>query len=97
MTVTLFVLALGATARITRLINADMITARLRLFVWERFGEDSHAGVLIRCPWCMSPYVAAVVLGAGWLSHGAGWWLYLAAVLSISHVVALAAAWLDDE
>lgn len=97
MTVTLFLLALGATARLTRLINSDMITGRLRVAVYERFGEDSHAGVLVRCPWCASPYVAAAVLAAGWLSHEAPWWTYAAAIASISYVVAIASAWLDED
>lgn len=96
MTVTLFFLALFATARITRLINSDVITGWLRIVVYERFGEDSHPGTLVRCPWCLSPYVGALVLGAGWLSGEAAWWTYLAAVASISHVVALASAWLDE-
>lgn len=97
MTVTMFVLALGATARLTRVFNADVIAERFRMAVYSRWGADSHAGVLVRCPWCLSPYIGAVVLAAGWYSGQATWWTYAAAVLSISHVTALAAAWLDDE
>lgn len=97
MTVTLFLLALGATARLTRLINDDVIAGRFRTWVWDRWGEDSHPGFLVRCPWCLSPYMGALVLGAGWASGEAWWWTFGAAVLSISHVVALAAQWLDDE
>lgn len=97
MTVTVFLLALGATARLTRLINADVIADRVRVAVWERWGVDSHPGVLVRCPWCISPYVGALVLAAGWAAGWAAWWLFVAAVLSISYVVAVAAHWLDPE
>jgi hypothetical protein len=97
MTVTLLLLALGATARITRFFNADVLAGSLRAAVVRRYGDESKAATLIRCPWCLSPYVAVPVLGSGLATHSAGWWEFLAAVLSISYVYALAAQWLDDE
>lgn len=102
MTIILFVLALGATARLTRLFNADVLAGPVRAAVMARYGDDSGLGILVRCPWCLSPYVAAAVLGSGWWStngHGqpADWWTFGAAVLTISYAYAVFAQWADDE
>lgn len=55
------VLALGAAARITRLINSDMITQPLRDLVAHLFGKDSTALHFLECPWCVGFWVSAAI------------------------------------
>lgn len=58
----LVVLLALATYRVTRLIVADAWppTERLRDWVEDRTGPESGWSYLVHCPWCMSPYVAAL-------------------------------------
>lgn len=51
----------GATTRLTRLVVEDRITLAIRQWVIRRFGGESAASYLVTCPWCVSPYVAALV------------------------------------
>lgn len=52
---------LGATTRLTRLLTDDQITLPARRWVIRRFGEEHALSYLVVCPWCVSPYVAAIV------------------------------------
>ncbi|WP_019548463.1 DUF1360 domain-containing protein [Streptomyces sulphureus] len=95
----LALLTLGAVARVTRLIAEDLITAPLRGAV-ERRGATSAGwrwlSELMHCQWCASIWVAAGVGAAHWAWHGTTVFLYVVAALTASHVVALAASWLDS-
>lgn len=57
----LILLAL-ATFRLTRLITRDQITAPLRNRVWKRFPPSTQLGYLLTCDWCISIYVATLVV-----------------------------------
>lgn len=92
-----FSLALGATARITRLITADVITTRLRATVQRKAGAGSYPDYLVRCAWCLSLWVAAIVVPLAYLSHGAAWFTIPAAVLTVSHLTALGVGLENEE
>jgi hypothetical protein len=53
-------------ARVTRLLTADRILDRPRIWIMERFGPDSMTAYFVTCPWCMSMYVGAAGAGAWW-------------------------------
>jgi hypothetical protein len=54
----LVILALGATARLARLLTADKLTEPIREAVYRRWGEDSMRGYFVSCDFCVSMYVA---------------------------------------
>lgn len=51
-------LAIGATARLTRLVTADAITEPIRDRLIRRWGEDAKLSYLITCDYCASVYIA---------------------------------------
>lgn len=80
-----------AVFRLTRLITDDTIPfGRLRLRVEARW-PNAWFTELATCPWCMSVWVAAGVLGAHALVPA--WWPYAAAVLAFSAVAGLLSSW----
>ncbi|MFC1410397.1 hypothetical protein ACEZCY_14140 [Streptacidiphilus sp. N1-12] len=96
MTIVQFLLALGATLRITRFINADFLAGGLRAWVIRRFGNDSKVTYLSTCPWCLSIYTVVPVIAAAALLGNSLWFVLPAAALSISYLVGIAATWLDQ-
>ncbi|MBF6298217.1 hypothetical protein IU459_11765 [Nocardia amamiensis] len=97
MTFPVFLLALGATARLTRLITDDYIARHLRVLVIKRTGHDSELSYMMTCPWCLSPWLGAIVVTLSEVAHYHGWdeWFLLpAAVLSVSWLVGTGAEWL---
>ena len=62
-------LAIVATARVTRLITTDRITQAPRRWLIRRLPEHGLAAYLIVCDWCASVYVGAGV-GAAWWAWG---------------------------
>ena len=97
MTLAAFLLAFGATARITRFVNDDYLAEPLRNWVFDRFGQESRLAYLATCPWCLSPWVAAaVVLAAYWLGD-TGWYIIPASILTISYGYGLLAQAADGE
>jgi len=90
MTFVSLVLVTLASARITRLIVSDTITAPARAWVVGKLGADSRLVYLVHCSWCSSIYVGAgvastTVFGPGWVQ-----WIWLA--LTASYVT----GWLDS-
>lgn len=87
----LYVLALLAIARLARLVTADTITARPR--VWLQTRLPGKLAYLIGCPWCASPYVGAPVAAAvvWWPENRAVWFVLL--VLAGSYVAGFLAAY----
>ena len=55
-----------AVARLTGIITTDEITAKPRQAILRRLDEDSPLGTLLTCQWCMSMWVAAVVITVAW-------------------------------
>lgn len=63
MTTLEFVVMGLATYRITRLVIRDELLARPRNFFWKKFPpEKSLLGYLLTCPWCISIWVASILL-----------------------------------
>jgi hypothetical protein len=92
---------LGISARLTRLIGADKITApvRAKLTVWTK--STSLSDFLV-CPWCTGFWVSILITYGAWLVHGwpfADIHYFAAAVaiaLSSSYVIGLLANLEDD-
>jgi hypothetical protein len=94
---TLLVLDALAVARLTRLVVADTLTAPLRdRLAGRRPGIEGSGGhrivvaarprlaEFIACPWCVSPYLAALIVVCQALMPHV--WLYVAAALAFSLV-----------
>jgi Protein of unknown function (DUF1360) len=62
MLITSLVLAVLAVARLTRLLVSDKLTLGIRQRVVREWGIDSKFSYLIHCPWCMSVWVALLVM-----------------------------------
>lgn len=83
-TITL-VLAMLATARLTRLVTTDRITAGPRSWLITRLPEESLISYLVVCDWCVSVYTGALVAGSWWLWGGHTWYTVLMAALALSY------------
>ena len=70
--------------RLTRLVTWDAFppAAAFRAGVRERWGKGSWQDYLVRCPWCVSMYVAAVVCAATAWTVGLAWPVLVAAAAS---------------
>lgn len=80
------VLAVGATARLTRLVVHDDIAAPLRAAA-VRAGERWET--LAGCVWCLGFWTSAAVVGSWWAAGGSAWWTAPAAVLTVNYAAAL--------
>lgn len=85
------VLALGLTARLTRLVVDDQIGAPLRARIISWRGPESQAAYLAQCPWCLGLWVAIAVAVAAWLSGGAAWFTVPALAATLSYTYGLLA------
>jgi hypothetical protein len=97
MTVTVFLLALGATLRITRFITDDYLTRNVRAFFIRRFGPEHDVAYLVGCPWCLSIYIGGALGTVGWFYGQHPGFLIPAACLTISWLVGIASTWLDGD
>lgn len=87
------VLAVGAVARLTRLVVADQITAGARGRIQRRFDVEHGIGYLVGCPWCVSIWVGAPTVATAAVWGSETWWQAGAALLLASHMTGLAAEW----
>ena len=94
--VTVFILAALATARITRLVTTDRITQAPRTWVLRRvvsrYGDESLLAYLVVCDWCVSVYVGAGVATAWALAGQTLWFQATAAALALSYVAGFLAS-----
>ncbi|MFF7234685.1 DUF1360 domain-containing protein [Streptomyces sioyaensis] len=96
MSVAAFLLALGATCRITRFITKDTLAAGFRSWIAGRFGDDSRVAYLVNCGWCTSIWVAAATaLYAYSLPDCSPWFGVPTTVLTLSYLAGVASRWLD--
>lgn len=93
-----------AVTRLTVLLAYDEITRPLRQALTARLNpavgwhrklayvlggaDDDNAG----CPWCLSMWVAAVVVPAAWFWHGELWLLLPALILAASQLTGMTAS-----
>jgi hypothetical protein len=94
-TLTVFLLALGLTARLTRLLTVDYLTRHIRAAVIGRLGPDHDLAYGIACPWCASIWIGAAVLPVAWFYGEHPGFLIPAAALSASYLYGLVATNLD--
>lgn len=96
-----FVVLVLATARLTRLICKDDITASMRLAIDRRFGEQSFISRLIWCHWCVAVWVSlftsSIVLGMLDLSGVISTAQQAALWLLLVPANAYAASWVVDK
>lgn len=52
-----------AVFRLTKLIMEDRITLEFREAFWAKFPPNTKIGFLLTCPWCVSIWAAAIVIG----------------------------------
>lgn len=95
MTIAIFLLALGATARITRLITSDYIARHARAWVIRRLGPDHDLAYLVTCPWCLSVWLAGGVMALAWFYGSHAGFIIPAAALTASYLIGIAASILD--
>lgn len=96
-TLTAFLLALGAVARVTRFVNADILAQPIRNLAMRRHGPGGHAAILIHCPWCLSIWIAAPLAPLAYWYGDRAWFVIPAAWLSLSYVYAIVAQWADSD
>ncbi|MER6607371.1 DUF1360 domain-containing protein [Streptomyces sp. NPDC000927] len=97
-TVIIALLTLGAIARATRFVVDDSLFQPVRTAVDKRAGRGFYAwlSTLLGCSWCTSIWVSAGAAVAHWLWSDTMPFVYVVAALTASHVVSLAASWLDS-
>lgn len=89
-------LAALATARITRVITTDTVTAQLRTSVVQRLGAESKLAYLVHCDWCVSIYVGAATATTWHLTGGSAWFQVPALALAASHLTGFLASRTED-
>lgn len=78
-------LAVGATARVTRLITRDDFPGRkIRDFLLTKLGPDAFATQAAECPWCAGVWIAAPATASALLWGHTRWWRALAAWMALS-------------
>lgn len=92
--VLVMIAAVLAVARLTRLVVEDRITNFYRLWMVRKYGEESVASYFVHCPWCMSIWVAAVVMpvAVAWPNR---WVFAVLASLGASYLTGLLAKRLE--
>lgn len=86
----LFVLTVGATMRLCRLVMADTITERpVRWIVDHSWVFRGFLVSLLTCPWCMSIWVAGAVSVASYTCGDTLWFKIPATLLTASLVTSL--------
>lgn len=97
MSVALFLLALGATLRITRFVTADYLAGSFRAWVMGWSGVDGKASYLVKCVACTSIWTSAGVFGALAVLGDSRWFVFPAAALTVSWVAIVAREWVEPD
>jgi hypothetical protein len=95
-TLAVFLLTLGAVARITRFANSDELFRGVRERLAYLRGPDAFINQMLGCPWCLSIWVGAALAPAAWYLGDYAAYQIPAAALTMSYLYALVAAHLDD-
>jgi hypothetical protein len=83
-----------ATFRISRLIVIDYIFEWLRNLIWKRFPPSTYLGYLFTCMWCMSIWVASLIVICYTIVPTAT--VVVASVFALSAVAGLVSTRLDN-
>lgn len=95
MTLVVFLLAFGATARITRFVNADYLFRGVRAAAIRKWGPDHDVPYLLTCGWCASVWVAGAVFTVAYFYGHTAAYLIATGALTASWLYATLAGWLD--
>lgn len=95
MSLVVALLALGATARITRFFNKDYLARGVRIILIRRFGPDHDLPYLVTCPWCLSVWVAGGIFTTAWFYGEHAGFQIPALALTASWLYAIVAAYVD--
>lgn len=87
MSITIFLLTLGAAARLTRLVTDDYITRHIRAFFIRRLGPDNDLSYLVTCPWCMSMYIGGGMFTLAWFYGWHPTFIIATAALTASYLI----------
>lgn len=97
MTLSVFLLALGATARLTRFVTDDYLARYFRAWVIRKAGPQHDISYGIACPWCLGLWVAGAILPVAWWFGEHPGFVIPAAALSVSWLYGIAASLLDGD
>lgn len=92
-----FLLCLGASARLTRLVTDDYLTRHLRVWVIKRTGAKSDWSYLVTCAWCLGMWMCGAVFTVAYFYGDRPWFIWPAAALTASWVYGLAATYADHD
>jgi hypothetical protein len=93
----LFLVSLGAVLRLNRLFIDDTITQPIR-DLWIKLARSSNSRAssigawfheLWTCPWCLGMWISAGVASLAYVSDGAAWFFLPALALSLSWLAAI--------
>lgn len=93
--VAVFLLSLGATARITRFIIRDYLFRHPRAWIIRRLGPDNDIAYAMTCTWCLSVWVGCGVFALAWFYGDTAAFQILSAGLTASFLIAAAAPLFD--
>ena len=85
-----FLLAVLATMRLTRLVTTDSITMPIRVQIVAKFGETHWMSRLLSCSWCIGFWIGAAVVSTTWFWHNT-YELLTVAIFAASQIVGLMA------
>lgn len=96
---TLLILAIYvlAVARLTRMVNADIILDPVRVAVARRYGADGTLSYFLACPWCVGMWLSLLLAIPTIVVLGWSWWALIPVGLACSHLVGVAAPLASDE
>lgn len=89
------VLTAGLILRLTRLVVADQISHRARVWIVLKLGPTHPVAVLVTCTWCMSVWIAAAVCAAAYWWDDTRWWTLAALAATASLLAGWSSRWLD--
>lgn len=87
----LLVVAVLASARITRLVTTDRITEAPRRWVVNRLDPLSLAAYMVTCVWCVGTWITIAVTAAAWHWRDNGPLTAALTCLAAAHAVGLLA------
>lgn len=92
----MFLLALGATARITRFVTRDHLARHLRAWALRHWDEDHDIPTFVRCGWCVSVWAAAAVFTVAYFYGDTAAFQWITGALSASYLYGIVSSVLDS-
>jgi hypothetical protein len=90
-----WLLALGATARVCRFVNADYLFRGVRVWAIKKWGPDHDVPYGLTCAWCASVWIAGAVFTIAYFYGHTAAYLITTSALTASWLYATIASWVD--